>query len=160
MRYVEAPEPYRPLPDDGPSIFLAGGITGCEDWQHRACALLGSASVVVFNPRRARYDPARGDSHEQQVSWEQEHLRLADVTLFWFPASDPRVTVQPVALLELGFAMAEAGLSGRSLVMGVHHDYPRRVDVDLQWHGRFPGAPVYRDLDSTVRAALAVAGVR
>ena len=113
--------------------------------------------MVVLNPRRAHYDPSRGDSHEQQIEWEQRHLGLADLTAFWFPAGDPLVTVQPVALLELGFAMAEAGFTGKTFVVGVDDGYPRRVDVELQLRGRFPGVPLYRDLDSTIRAALATA---
>ena len=38
MRYVEAPEPYTPRPGDSPAIFLAGGITGCPDWQRATYA--------------------------------------------------------------------------------------------------------------------------
>ena len=157
MRYVEAPELYTSAPGDGPSIFLAGGITGCEDWQHAACALLQSTPFVVFNPRRAQYDPGRGDSCAQQVAWEQRHLDRADVTLFWFPAGDPLVTVQPIALLELGFAMAEARRADKLLVVGVDHRYPRRADVELQLGGRLAGTPVHRTVGDTVAAACALA---
>ena len=59
-------------------------------------------------------------------------------------ASGVQPAVQPIALLELGFAMAEAGLTNKPLVVGVHDDYPRRVDVELQLRGRLPGAPLHR----------------
>ena len=31
MRYIEAPDEFEP--DGTPSLFLAGGISGCGDWQ-------------------------------------------------------------------------------------------------------------------------------
>jgi hypothetical protein len=54
MIYIEAPNSYQPASGDGPSVFLAGGITGCPDWQRDARALLDAAPVVVLNPRRAQ----------------------------------------------------------------------------------------------------------
>lgn len=37
LSYTEAPTPYN---GRGPSVFLAGGITGCPDWQAVARAAL------------------------------------------------------------------------------------------------------------------------
>jgi len=154
--YVEAPAPYTPGPRDGPSIFLAGGITGCEDWQSRARELLGDAPIVLFNPRRAAYDFERGDALAEQVAWEYRHLQQADLTLFWFPACDPRVTVQPITLFELGSAVAEARLRGRRLTVGADPRYPRRLDVERQLHHALPGEQLYDTLQDTVAAGLSV----
>jgi Nucleoside 2-deoxyribosyltransferase like len=153
VRCIEAPQPYRHRAGDGPSIFLAGGITGCPDWQREVLALLAAAPVVVFNPRRARFDPAAGDTAEQQVGWEHRHLQLADVTLFWFPRSER--CVQPIALFELGAVTAQAGWDRRRLVVGAAPDYARRTDVELQLRHRLPGLVVHRQLPDTVSAAVA-----
>jgi hypothetical protein len=152
MRYVEAPEPYEPAPGDGPSIFLAGGITTCPDWQQTVRRLLADAPVVLLNPRRADFDITRGDTAEQQVAWEYEHLHLADVTMFWFPRCDPRRTVQPIALFELGAAIA----GWRRFVVGADDRYPRRLDIELQLRNALPRRTVHRNLADTVDAAMEV----
>lgn len=151
MRYVEAPEDYVPSEGDGPSIFLAGGITGCEDWQTTARGLLFRQDVVLFNPRRADFDVTRGDSAQQQIDWEFRHLHRADLTMFWFPACDPKVTVQPIAMYELGAALGER----RRIVVGADAQYPRRLDVVLQLRHVRPELVVGYSLEETLAAALA-----
>jgi len=121
MRYIEAPNTY-----DGPgkSVFLAGGITGCPDWQADVVKLLGNSALTLFNPRRASFpihDPAASDA---QIKWEYDHLRKADAILFWFP----RETLCPIALYELG----AWSMTGKSIFVGVHPKYARRRDVELQ----------------------------
>lgn len=151
MRYVEAPEDYVPSEGDGPSIFLAGGITGCEDWQTTARGLLFRQDVVLFNPRRADFDVTGGDSAQQQIDWEFRHLHRADLTMFWFPACDPKVTVQPIAMYELGAALGER----RRIVVGADAQYPRRLDVVLQLRHVRPELVVGYSLEETLAAALA-----
>lgn len=151
MRYVEAPHPYRSDAADGPSIFLAGGITDCPDWQADARRLLAGAPVVVLNPRRVRY-PGTAEAYEQQVAWEFAHLGPADLVLFWFPAGG---AVQPIALFELGALAAEAARGERRLVVGAAAGYVRRHDLTLQLGHRLPGLALHDDLDGTVAAALA-----
>lgn len=156
-KYVEAPHEYRRDPEkDGPSIFLAGGITACEDWQLIVRDLLHGCPVVLLNPRRADFDVRNGDSAAEQVEWEYRHLHAADITLFWFPRCDPRETVQPIALFELGAAIAEHRVDpfGRRFVVGVDDEYPRRLDIDLQLANALPYQPVHRYLADTVEAAV------
>lgn len=155
MRHIEAPHPYHRQPADGPAIFLAGGITGCPDWQREARALVHDEPVVLLNPRRERYDPT-GTTYTvaEQVAWEYRHLQLADLTLFWFPACDARVTVAPIALLELGTAIAEARLNGRRITVGADPRYPRRIDLELQLAHALPMLTVYSSLPQTVAVAL------
>lgn len=152
MRYVEAP--YVVEDDGRPSIFLAGGITGCVDWQSTVRWYLEDAPVTVYNPRREDFDVTRGDTAAQQVRWEYIHLHLADVTLFWFPASDPKVTVQPIALFELGVVL---GGFDRRFVVGADEGYPRREDIVLQLRNAFPSEQVFQTLFDTVDVALQVA---
>lgn len=141
--YVEAPTVYT---GDLPAVFLAGGITGCRDWQAQAYDQLADMPVAVLNPRRAHFpidDPAAAGG---QIAWEFEHLRRADVVLFWFPASD---TVQPIALYELGAHAA----SGKLIAVGVDAGYPRRIDVMLQLGHVRPEVKVWGSLVATVAEA-------
>lgn len=151
-RYIEAPENYVKSPGDPPALFLAGGITGCEDWQSDARDLLNAseAPVVILNPRRADFDVTDPAAGPQQIAWEYRHLRLADVIMFWFPACDPAVTTQPIALFELGGALER---TGTRLAVGVDPGYPRLVDVIEQCRLARPTLPVYVSLAATVSAA-------
>ncbi|MGW0811202.1 nucleoside 2-deoxyribosyltransferase domain-containing protein [Nonomuraea sp. NPDC002799] len=148
--YYEAPDYYVPAPGDPPAVFLAGGITGVEDWQRRAASALRGAGVIVLNPRRRRFpidDPAQTPI---QIAWEHHHLHLPQVlTLFWFPPGD---SVQPIALLELGAALDDPA---RRLAVGAHPGY-RRVE-DVRWQARLarPGEVVHATLDGTLEAARA-----
>lgn len=149
--YFEAPTYYRPQPVDPPSVFLAGGITGvAEYWHQRAVAVLEAAPepLVVLNPNRAAFPIGDASAAFVQVSWEQHHLRLAAVTLFWFAASDSAVTTQPIAMFELGQALGE----GREIVVGAHPTYPREADVHMLCQLARPGMPVFSDLDDVLAA--------
>ena len=155
-QYIEAPNPYHPRPGHGPSIFLAGGITGCPDWQRDARSFLAGTGLVVLNPRRSHYEPTAG-AHEEQVSWEVRHLQLADIVMFWFPVCDSDRTVQPIALLELGAISTAAVRGEQHLVVGAATDYPRYRDIELQLRHRNPGLVLHRDLPATIDAVLAIA---
>ena len=151
MIHVEAPNPRPEHSYDRPAVFLAGGITGCEDWQGHVRERMAADRVVLLNPRRAGFDVSRGDSAAQQVEWEWRYLHDpgTTVTMFWFPAASG--TVQPIALFELGGALAE----GRRIVVGAHPDYPRRADVVLQVPHFDPDLTVHDDLDDVIAAPRA-----
>ena len=65
MRVVTAPDEFTKNSNDV-LCFLAGGITGCDDWQQTVISILedydkrrfpGSlCDLVVFNPRRSSFD--------------------------------------------------------------------------------------------------------
>lgn len=151
-RYYEAPHYYRPEPGTQ-AVFLAGGITNCPRWHDRAADAIRTAApdTVILNPNRAQFpihDPAAG---WEQVSWEQHHLRIADLTLFWFPACDPTLTTQPIAMFELGQALGE----DRALVVGADQGYPRERDVRMLTRINAPHRLVRSALDDVVADALA-----
>lgn len=153
VTYVEAPEYYRPRLTDPPAVFLAGGITGVERWHDHAVEVLLSAGMplVVLNPSRRDFPIDDPSAAWEQVSWEQHHLHLpSTITLFWFPACDRAVTVQPIALFELGQALGE----GRRIVVGAHPEYPRALDVRMLVQLNRPGLPVHAGLDDVLAATL------
>lgn len=121
---IVAPE-YRDADPAAPSVFLAGGISSCPDWQARVVAMLAGRDVVLFNPRR----PAYGESEEAaraQIAWEFAHLRRASAVLFWFPGGPSPC---PIALFELG---ACAQWPDKPLFVGCGPAYSRRIDVEVQ----------------------------
>lgn len=122
MNYVEAP--HQPEATTGPSLFLAGGITGCPDWQAVLVEQWKHLALTVFNPRRKDfpiYDPSAA---EAQITWEHDWLRRVDAILFWFPCE----TLCPITLYELGAWTR----SSKTLFLGAHPDYQRRLDVLIQ----------------------------
>src|SRR5688572_19037925 len=122
MTYIEAPTEYTPA--GTPSVFLAGGISDCDDWQSRMVQLLSPLDVVVLNPRRREFPMNDPTAAGEQIRWEHRHLRRADARLFWFPSA----TLCPITLYELGaWSMAHG-----PLFVGVDPGYARRLDVETQ----------------------------
>lgn len=137
-RYIEAPDNHHgPLP----GVFLAGGITGCPDWQAEARRELDPLPVAILNPRRADFPIHDPGAAAEQIAWEYDHLHRAAVVLFWFPDSGP-VVVQPIALYELGAHAA----AGTPIAVGTDPRYVRRADVVLQLGHVRPEVTVRDDL--------------
>lgn len=124
MQYIESPENLE-YSFGHKSIFLAGGITNCPDWQQEMRGLLAETKLALLNPRRENFpihDPAAAD---QQITWEHKHLRKASAILFWFPCE----TLCPIVLYELG---AWSRMPYKEIFVGVHPQYKRRQDVEIQ----------------------------
>lgn len=120
MKYIEAPEEYTL----NSTLFLAGGITGCPDWQSHMVSLLRDEDLTIFNPRRDHFDVNKKDESEKQIKWEAKHLEMADMISFWFPSE----TLCPIVLYELG----AWSMTDKKIFVGVHPDYKRRHDVLVQ----------------------------
>jgi hypothetical protein len=110
-----------------PSLFMAGGITGVPDWQSELLTILErmQCKLSLVNPRRSHFDVKNKAQALEQIRWEYLMLRRCDGVMFWFAAE----TVQPIVLFELG---AHLMVAGKPLFIGIHPDYPRRVDVEVQ----------------------------
>lgn len=123
MQYIESPTHW---PDLAPiqSIFLAGGITGCPNWQAEMVELLKETNLALLNPRRENFPIHDPSAAREQITWEHNHLSKADAILFWFPHE----TICPIVLYELGaWSMTE-----KPIFVGVHLQYQRRQDVEIQ----------------------------
>lgn len=121
MRYIESPEIYE---SGGKSIFLAGGITNCPDWQQDIVSMLRDTDLTLLNPRRENFPIHDPNAALAQITWEYEHLRKANAILFWFP----RETLCPIVLYELG----AWNMTKKPIFVGVHPEYKRRPDVEIQ----------------------------
>lgn len=124
MKYVEAPDEW--LDRTSASVFLAGGITGCPDWQREVVDRLQRTdlNLTLLNPRRANFPIGDPGAAAPQIRWEYTYLRAADVVLFWFPAA----SICPIVLYELG-AWSK---TTKPIVVGYEPGYVRMQDVIVQ----------------------------
>jgi len=138
MIYIEAPEQC-PLDYKKPRVFLAGGITGCRDWQAEVVEKLNDVDIILFNPRRAEFPIDDPIAANEQIKWEFDHFRKSSLISFWFSAE----TVQPIVLFELGTwlmhyslmrVIYKEWLTQRDIVIGVDPGYQRKQDVYIQTH--------------------------
>jgi Nucleoside 2-deoxyribosyltransferase like len=163
IKIVSSLETHRTNGDER-SVFLAGGMTHCPNWQSSAIDILAQKfaapetisataevrrTLVVFNPRRIIPKISDFQLHAT-VEWEQRNLACSTAIVFWFPACDPSKTVQPIALYELGAAAA----TGRPIAVGAHPGYPRRADLLAQLDCVRPEITISSTLDDTINTAL------
>lgn len=136
MKYVEAPNRTSMALF---SVFLAGGISGCPDWQKEFVDKLRDTDLIIYNPRRANFPMGDKEEGLKQIRWEAEHLDEASCIIFWFPME----TVCPIVLFELG----SWSMTDKPIFVGCHPDYSRRFDVETQLAIRRPDVKVVYDLN-------------
>jgi ADP-ribose pyrophosphatase len=145
MSLFQSPQIYE---GTGPSVFLAGSCGG-DHWQTAAAERLESANVDVLNPRRPDYrknDPA---FLQEQTEWEQHHLEMATVRLFWFPADFPNA----ISLFELG----RWATTSRPMVVGADVDYSHRQQIEAQLALMRPDIQLESELQTLADNAAALA---
>ena len=123
MHYIECPSP-EPIDPNEKSLFLAGGITNCPNWQLEVVNMLEETNWTIINPRRANFDLDNVQLLEPQIEWEHQRLLQARAILFWFPAQ----TLCPITLYELG----AWSMTNKPLFVGTHPEYQRKYDVEIQ----------------------------
>jgi len=115
------------------TVFLAGGISNCPDWQKQLTSLIRTRfgdpdDLLIYNPRRALYHD-NSDIAKQQITWERKHLKLSHIILFWFPCE----TLCPITLFEYGYWLAVSEVQNKPrLLVGCHPEYARRLDLEVQ----------------------------
>jgi hypothetical protein len=135
------------------SIFLAGGISDCEDWQLAVAERIAEKTdAVVYNPRRVDFDMDAGEALSRvQIRWEYHALRICQFNLFWFPEE----TLCPITLMEYGSAMERIRVGG--LMCGTHPNYKRRFDI-IEQTALMNHVPVFDDLDHLVDQTILMLG--
>jgi hypothetical protein len=147
MRLTVAPEPL--LFGD---VFLAGGISGCPDWQSRAIEMFSNTDLRVVSPRREEGILSDNAEAINQIAWEFHALQNVVVTMFWFP----KETLCPITLFELGAAISNPY---RKVVVATHPEYQRRFDVIQQVSHYRPEVNVYDSLEVAVVKTKMILGV-
>lgn len=149
VEYYEAPVAWTTTL---PSVFLAGGITDCPDWQAEVRHWLAGLPVAVLNPRREDFPIGDPSASEEQISWEFDALMRASIVMFWFPKSP---SLQPIALYELGRYAALR----KPIIVGRDPDYLRAQDVDIQMRLARPEIQVHSSLSDVAVEIVRVLGI-
>lgn len=120
MRYIECPCEYINA-GVGTSLFLAGGITGCPDWQKEVVDKLCSTDLRVISPRRANWgttdvskDPAVIAIADELREVTEERSQVLD-THPRVPHLDMRIKVCSRRLKELTLPVAQIEWEHRHL---------------------------------------------
>lgn len=137
MKYIEAPEEFK---RKDLTVFLAGGISNCPDWQQDFVEMLRDTDLVLFNPRRANFPMGNKEEGIKQIEWEADYLEKADIIIFWFP----KETICPIVLFELG----SWSMTDKKIFVGCHDDYTRIFDIQVQMAIRRPDVDVVYSLDA------------
>jgi hypothetical protein len=124
-KVIEAPEKYTPKRNEI-SLFLAGGITNCPDWQKEIIKLFEEVpDLVMYNPRRKNFPIHDPTASKKQITWEYNYLESSDMILFWFAKG----SLNPIVLYELG---KHLNSSERPGFIGIDPEYERKSDVEIQ----------------------------
>lgn len=120
-------------------VFLAGGITGCSDWQQWLGTELEKEcpNLVAVNPRRDNYSP---DNDREQIKWEYDALKWSDLASFWFTNE----TVQPSTLFEYG---RWSWVRTKDISLGIQDGYERESDLIIQTELARPDMTIHSTLE-------------
>lgn len=159
-----------------PSVFLAGGITKCRDWQNEVITVLDGKdsedsdylyyagesitnspyNMTIFNPRQEHFDITDSKASYKQILWEFERLERMDIFSMYFCESE---SDQPICMYELGrniIRMQNRFPSDweKRIIISVEAGYKRKQDVLIQTDLCAPILPVYQNADPKVHAEL------
>lgn len=148
MIYIEAPKSPPTSASHKTSVFLAGGITGCRDWQSEVVKKLSKTDLVILNPRREEFDVSDPNASYEQILWEHKYLAFADIISFWFEPGQ----IQPIVLFELG-RWSTRNLA-KKIIVGCHPLYPRIMDVTVQLGLEQYDRPIALSIDELVASIL------
>jgi hypothetical protein len=144
---VTAPDDIvvHPENENNKRLFLAGGITNCPDWQSEIIEKIKNfPNLTSYNPRRENFPMDDPGASNQQITWEYEKLKYADIIVFWFS----RGSLNPIVLYELG--MWGNSRNDKEIIIGIDPEYERANDVMIQ-SSLAGNAEFHFTLDSVVR---------
>jgi nucleoside 2-deoxyribosyltransferase-like protein len=130
MKVVYAPNYHFPITHEK-TLYLAGGVAGCLDWQADVIKALEKTSLTIFNPRRQTLLANMPELVQAQREWEFGNLSTARSVLFWFPKESlcPSTNYELGACLEAAFTRKNKGQPFQPLFIGVHPDHSRYADI-------------------------------
>lgn len=127
------------------NLFLAGGITNCPDWQQEFIARMGdNPTLNIFNPRRKEFPIHDPNAAEEQIKWEYDYLKGANIIVVWFSGG----SLNPIVLYELGrWVNSRPEISA---FIGIDTEYTRAQDVVIQTKLSRPDIKIASSLDELV----------
>jgi len=140
MRVITAPETISNIKRNDIFVFLAGGITNCQDWRKSVISHLNKIyenddHVVIFNPRREGFNVFNEKETFKQIKWEFDAIKECNIFAMFFCDSK---SVQPICMYELGKQLAyndcvyDNAYKNMHIIIGVEEEYSRKDDVIIQ----------------------------
>jgi hypothetical protein len=123
-------------------VFLAGGITNCEEWQKVVINYFKEnwkheRGIIFLNPRRDSFDVTNPNATREQIEWEFSYLNTPCVlfSMYFSNSQSP----QPICFYEMGRALAKefsvdsfSGIRKNDVFVATHKDFHRKADVLIQ----------------------------
>lgn len=127
------------------SLFLAGGITNCKEWQKAVIRELEFEDVSIFNPRQEHFDITDRKASHKQIHWEYERLEQMDIFSMYFCSGD---SDQPICMYELGRNIVRMQNRfpadwQKRIIISVEDGYKRKEDVIIQTSLCAPTVSIY-----------------
>lgn len=136
------------------TVFLAGGITNCKDWQKEVIEELESENISIYNPRQEHFDITDKSASWKQITWEFERLEQMDIFSMYFCEG---VSDQPICMYELGRNILR--MQNRfpcdwenRIIISVENGYKRLEDVVIQTNLCAPKLLVNIDATPSIHA--------
>lgn len=157
-RLVLAPEEIKINFDDEISIFLAGGITGVENWQKKAIDVLmkefKNIPLIIFSPRRDNFPINDPNAALEQIKWEYEALEICDIFSMYFGSGN---SDQPICMYEYGKHLQkyeDGDYDYNQFIVTAEKDYKRYQDVIIQTTLVDPLLKVNTSLDEHIQEII------
>ena len=137
------------------SVFLAGGITNCPNWQKEVIEGLSDTDLIVFNPRRENFPIHDPNASDEQIRWEFDALESASIFSMYFADAD---SDQPICMYELGRNLMKMQMRfpydwQKRIVITADPKYRRYKDVVIQTGLATKGKiAIYNTLDEHIQA--------
>jgi hypothetical protein len=132
MEVVIAPNKINPYSGFKLSVFLAGGITNCRDWQSEVIEYLkqyevnNELNLRVYNPRRPNFN-METDDPEEQIRWEYSNIESTEIFSMYFCNSE---SDQPICMYELGMHLGRIGHITDSSLSLVYENYNTIISIE------------------------------
>ncbi len=136
------------------SVFLAGGISNCKEWQKEVIGELESEDITIYNPRRDAFDIMDTSATNYQIAWEYERLEQMDIFSMYFCSGK---SDQPICMYELGRNIVRMQNRfpsdwNKRIIIGVEVGYTRAIDVIKQIGLCAPDVFVHPDITPEIHA--------
>jgi len=136
LKEIIAPIEYISLQNEV-TLFLAGGITNCPEWQKDIIKRLNDLSsdkLVVYNPRRDNFPINDSSASYGQIQWEFDKLNKVDIFSMYFTSG---ISDQPICMYELGryISIMQQRFPidwENRIIISVEDGYKRKQDVIIQ----------------------------
>ena len=109
-------------------VFLAGPIQGAPKWQFELPEI---ENVVWISPRRDDGAVLNDETHRQQMEWETQALRTANIILFWIPKEVEHVEGRGYAQTTR-FELGENLARGKRIILGAYDNFPGRLYLEYK----------------------------